>query len=52
MPRYEFHPRMKGMGAVVRIGPKGGRRVVMVYQNRQDAQEMVSELNRRASKEA
>lgn len=52
MVRYEFQQRTGGRGAVVRVGPKGGRKSVLVYKDQQTASEMVAELNRRAAREA
>jgi hypothetical protein len=50
--RYEFEQRSNGRGAVVRIGPRGGRRTLVVYRNQQVAFDMVAEFNRRARWEA
>lgn len=49
--RYQFEQRSNGRGAVVRIGPTGGRRVVNVYVDQAAAQEVVDLLNKLRNKE-
>lgn len=50
--RYQFEQRSGGRGAVIRIGPTGGRRVINVYKNQTIALEIVNQLNKHKSQEA
>lgn len=40
---YQFEQRSDGRGAVIRVGPTGGQRLINVYKN-QDAAMRVKEL--------
>lgn len=42
---YRFEQRSEGRGAVVRIGDKGGKKVITVYRNQSIAQHVVDFLN-------
>jgi hypothetical protein len=42
---YQFEQRSGGRGAVVRVGPSGGKRVINVYKSQDAAQEVVNLLN-------
>ncbi len=50
--RYQFEQRSGGRGAVMRIGPTGGTRVINVYKDQDAAQEVVDLLNRLRTREA
>jgi hypothetical protein len=49
---YRFEQRSGGRGAVVRIGPTGGKRVINVYTDQDAAAEVVALLDRLKSREA
>lgn len=49
---YQFEQRPGGRGAVVRIGPTGGRRVINVYENQNAAWDVVNFLNKLKPQEA
>lgn len=49
---YRFEQRSGGMGAVVRIGPTGGKRLINVYTDQDAAQEVVDLLERLKNREA
>lgn len=42
---YRFEQRSGGRGAVIRIGPTGGKRVINVYTDQGAAQRVVDTLN-------
>jgi hypothetical protein len=50
--RYEFNQRSNGRGAVVRVGPTGGTRLINVYADQDAAQQVVDLLNKLRSREA
>jgi hypothetical protein len=50
--RYQFEQRSGGRGAVVRIGPTGGKRLINVYKDQDTAMYMVNILNHHRSREA
>lgn len=50
--KYELEPRSHGMWAVVRVGPKGGKRVVAVYKDQGNAMRVQSVLVQAARFEA
>lgn len=50
--RYQFEQRSGGLGAVVRIGPSGGKRVINVYKDQDFAQILVDILNNNKHAEA
>lgn len=50
--RYQFEQRSEGRGAVVRIGPSGGKRLINVYKTQDAAMDVVNTLNRYRSSEA
>lgn len=43
---YQFEQRSGGRGAVIRIGPTGGKRLINVYKNQDVAQELVDLLTK------
>lgn len=43
--RYQFEQRSGGRGAVIRIGPSGGKRLINVYTDQGAAQRVVDMLN-------
>jgi hypothetical protein len=49
---YEFEQRPGGWGAVVRIGPSGGKKVINVYKTQDAAMKIVNTLNQYKSWEA
>lgn len=49
---YQFEQRSGGAGAVLRIGPSGGKRLINVYKDQDAAQQVVDLLNRLKSQEA
>lgn len=49
--RYQFEQRSEGRGAVIRIGPSGGKRVINVYKTQDAAMDIVNTLNRYKSQE-
>lgn len=50
--RYQFEQRTGGRGAVVRIGPSGGKKVINVYKTQDAAMDVVNVLNRYRASEA
>lgn len=48
---YQFEQRPNGWGAVVRIGDKGGRKVIAVYDNQRTAEYIVNQLNHHKNNE-
>jgi hypothetical protein len=50
--RYQFEQRSGGRGAVVRIGPTGGKKVINVYKTQDAAMDVVNILNQYKSSEA
>jgi hypothetical protein len=49
--KYGFQQRSNGRGAVVRIGPKGGWRVVAVYRSQDTAKRVSMFLDELAGEE-
>jgi hypothetical protein len=49
---YRFEQRSNGRGAVVRIGPTGGKRVINVYKDQDAAWQVMELLNQLKSREA
>ncbi len=49
---YRFEQRTGGRGAVMRIGPTGGQRLINVYKDQAAAQEVVDLLNKLRVREA
>ena len=50
--KYQFEQRSDGRGAVMRIGPTGGQRLINVYKDQDAAQEVVDLLTKLKSREA
>lgn len=50
--RYQFEQRTNGRGAVIRIGPSGGKRLINVYKTQDAAMDVVNTLNRYKQLEA
>lgn len=50
--RYQFEQRPGGQGAVIRIGPTGGKRLINVYKDQDAAQEVIDFLERFRTREA
>jgi hypothetical protein len=50
--RYQFEQRSGGRGAVIRIGPTGGKRLINVYKDQRTAMYMIHILNHYRSQEA
>lgn len=50
--RYQFEQRSGGRGAVIRIGPTGGKRLINVYTDQDTAQYVTDILNRFKNREA
>ena len=48
---YQFEQRSGGRGAVIRIGGKGGKKVIAVYTNQSTAQYIVNQLNHHKNNE-
>lgn len=49
---YRFLQRSGGRGAVARIGPEGGQRIINTYKNQSAAQRVVDLLTELKSQEA
>jgi len=49
--RYQFEQRSGGRGAVVRIGEKGGKRVIAVYKDQAAAERVALMLDRNKDQE-
>lgn len=49
---YQFEQRSGGRGAVIRIGPTGGKRLINVYTDQDVAWRIVQALNAVKDKEA
>lgn len=49
---YRLQHRPGGMGAVIRVGVKGGERTVTVYRDRDVARQVVQTLNSLKNEEA
>lgn len=49
---YHFEQRSGGRGAVMRVGPSGGTRLINVYKNQDAAQRVVNLLNSLKDQEA
>lgn len=50
--KYQFEQRSDGRGAVVRIGPSGGKKVINVYTDQDAAWVVMELLNRLKDREA
>jgi hypothetical protein len=48
---YQFEQRSEGRGAVIRIGPSGGKKTVAVYDNQRTAEYIVNQLNHHKNNE-